>query len=104
MVSIYNDNFTTPKSRIYYFIEVHRCVLTDADNYCDAALYPIANDTKSIEIVVPDLTNKGRDPAKQKFYRYVVYNHTSCKCGSLDERKKQLYENITDNTGECSLL
>ena len=88
-----------------YFIEVHRCVLADADNYCNAAFYPVANDTKDIEIVVPDLTNKDRDPAKkQRFYRYVVYNHTSCKCGNLNERKKQLYEKITDNNGECTLL
>ncbi len=86
-----------------YFIEVHRCVLADADNYCVAALYPVANDTKPIEIVVPDLTNNDRNPAKkQKFYKYVVYNHTSCRCGTLKERNSTLHGNNTNNNGECN--
>ena len=42
---------------------------------------------EEIEIVVPDLTNKHRDPNNgNKFYKYVVYNHTSCQCGKLENR------------------
>ena len=105
MVSIYNENFTTPESRIPYFIEVHRCVLAGPDDDCKAALYPMANDTKDIEIVVPDLTNNDRNPAKKpKFYRYVVYNHTSCKCGSFAEFNSTMHKKIPYNTGECNLL
>ena len=94
VISIYNDNFTTPESRVPYFIEVYRCVETD-HNCLSMETYPVPSNKTEIEIVVPDLTNSYRDLIKKKFYKYVVYNHTSCKCGKLEERK--LYEEIKDN-------
>ncbi len=54
---------------------------------------------EKIEIVVPDLANNDPDPNKHKWYKYVVYSHTSCKCGDLKDRL--LYGNVTN--GECSL-
>ena len=101
MVSIYNDDFTTLPSRPQYFIEVYRCVEVFYGE-CDSGQYgyPVPNIMAEIEIVVPDITNKDRDPSsKKKFYKYVVYNHTSCKCGKLEDRKKKLYKNITNNEG-----
>ena len=96
MISIYNDNFTTPESRVHYFIEVSRCV--EADDTCGSKEYPVPSNKTEIEIVVPDLTNSYRDLIKKKFYKYVVYNHTSCKYGKQEERK--LYEKIQDNEGK----
>ena len=96
MISIYNDKFTTPGSRVPYFIEVYRCV--EADQNCHSNEYPVPSNKTEIEIVVPDLTNTYRDPLKKLFYKYVVYNHTTCKCGKLEERK--LYEEIKDNEGK----
>ena len=77
MISIYNDNFTTPKDRDPYFIEVYRCVTVDPFNdhdKCGADKYPVPHNWTNITIVVPD---HGKKP---KFYKYVIYNHTSCKC------------------------
>ena len=54
---------------------------------------------KEIVIVVPD-----SDPNKQKWYKYVVYDHTSCGCGTLKERNSTLHGKITNNNGECNLL
>ena len=102
MVSIYNDDFTTPPSRPQYFIEVYRCVKLDFGE-CPSSgkyTYPVPIKTAEIEIVVPDITNKDRDPSsKKKFYKYVVYNHTSCKCGSLTYRNSKLHKTITNNKG-----
>ena len=96
MISIYNDNFTTPESRVPYFIKVYRCV--EADPNCGSNKYPVPSNKTEIEIVVPDLTNSYRDLIKKKFYKYVVYNHTSCKCGKLKERK--LYKKIQGDEGK----
>ena len=87
MVSIYNNNFTTPESKVPYFIEVYRCV-SAADLNCGTGYYPMPSRRKEIEIVVPDLTNNYRGSSKL-FYKYVVYNHTSCECGKphLDKKK-----------------
>ena len=60
--------------------------------------YPVQSSKTEIEIVVPDLTNSYRDPFKKTFYKYVVYSHSSCKCGKLKERK--LYQKIQDNEGK----
>ena len=50
--------------------------------------YPVPSSTSEIEIVVPDFKTKyDRDPSKKTFYKYVVYNHTSCKCGTSKERE-----------------
>ena len=38
---------------------------------------------KEIEIVVPDTGNK------TNFYSFVIYDHTSCKCGNTTERKER---------------
>ena len=100
MVSIYNDSFATPPSRPQYFIEVYRCVKVDFGDCRGQYGYPVPKTTAEIKIVVPDITNKDRDPSsKKKFYKYVVYNHTSCKCGKLEDRKKKLYKKITNNEG-----
>jgi hypothetical protein len=103
VVSIYKykDNFTTPLSRPQYFIEVYRCVKVGfGECFSGQYGYPVPNTTAEIEIVVPDITSKDRDPSsKKKFYKYVVYNHTSCKCGKLEDRKKKLYKKITNNEG-----
>ena len=96
MISTYNDHFTTPESRVPYFIRVYRCV--EADDNCGSKKYPVPSNKTEIEIVVPDLTNNYRDLIKKKFYKYVVYDHTTCKCGKLEERK--LYEEIEDNEGK----
>ena len=84
VVSIYNEKFTTPENRHPYFIEVYRCVAID--NYddvetCGGAKYPIQDTWKNITIVVPDRSEK-------KFYKYVVYNHTSCKCEGPNSVRK----------------
>ena len=101
VVSIYNDNFTTPESRYPYFIELYRCVKVEYPKYfdfCGTDKYPVQASMMKIEIVVPDLTNNEWDASKtKKFYRYIVYNHTSCKCGSLRERK--LYNTSLNNLG-----
>ena len=88
MISIYNDDFTTKESRIPYFIEVYRCVEADR---CSSGPngYPVPSNKTEIEIVVPDLTNNHRGGPKL-FYKYVVYNHTSCKCGTSEERKNSV--------------
>jgi hypothetical protein len=103
VVSIYNDEFTTPVSRPGYFIEVYRCVKVEIGE-CRPGRheYPVPNKTEQIEILVPDLTNKHshRDPNNEnKFYKYVVYNHTSCQCGNLKNRKRTLNKIITNNKG-----
>ena len=68
VLSIYGENFETPKSREPYFITVHRCV-----TLCEGWHgWPYPKKHKEVEIVVPDLNNK------TKFYKYVVHNHTSC--------------------------
>jgi hypothetical protein len=100
-VSIYNDKFTTPVSRPQYFIEVYRCVKVEIGE-CRSGRheYPVPNKTEEIEIVVPDLTNKHRDPNNEiKFYKHVIYNHTSCQCGNLEDRKRTLRKIITNNKG-----
>ncbi|CAB4010488.1 Hypothetical predicted protein, partial [Paramuricea clavata] len=58
--------------------------------------YPVPKTTEEIEIVVPDITNKDSS-SKKKFYKYVVYNHTSCTCGTLKYRESTLYKTITNN-------
>ena len=81
VISVYNDNFTTPCNRTPYFIEVYRCV--EAGEYeCFGEFIVQANQTK-IEIVVPDTGDK------TKFYSYVIYNHTSCTCGKENDRKER---------------
>jgi hypothetical protein len=101
VVSIYNDDFSTPPSRPQYFIEVYRCVEVFYSECSSSGPYgyPVPKKPAEIEILVPDITNKDRDPISKKFYKYVVYNHTSCKCGKLEDRKKKLYKNITNNEG-----
>jgi hypothetical protein len=100
VVSIYNDDFVTPPSRPQYFIEVYRCVEADfGECYSGPFEYPVPKNVGKIEIVVPDITNKDSSN-KKKFYKYVVYNHTSCQCGKVGDSKRKLYK--TEN-GESSL-
>ncbi|CAB4000829.1 Hypothetical predicted protein [Paramuricea clavata] len=101
VVSIYNDAFATPPSRPQYFIDVYRCVEVDFGECPSSGPsgYPVPENIEKIEIVVPDITNgKVRNSTnKTKFYKYVVYNHTSCKCGTLKFRGTTLYQTITKN-------
>jgi hypothetical protein len=102
VVSIYGDSFTTPPTKPQYFIEVYRCVQLDFGECPSSGLYgyPVPSTTNEIEILVPDITNRDRDQAdKKKFYKYVVYNHTSCKCGSFRYRNSKLYKTKTTNEG-----
>ena len=94
VVSIYNNDFTTPKSRVPYFIQVYRCV--KADYNCGSTEYPVPLKKEEIEIVVPDLTSSYREDPKV-FYKYVVYSHISCKCGTSEERKNST--EIRNETG-----
>ena len=86
VVSIYNNDFTTPESKVPYFIEVYRCVKADYKCPSDRNGYPVPSKKAEIEIVVPDLSKNYRG-GSVVFYKYVVNNHTSCKCGTLEERK-----------------
>ncbi|CAB4035187.1 Hypothetical predicted protein, partial [Paramuricea clavata] len=100
VVSIYNDDFVTPPSRPQYFIKVYRCVEVDFGE-CPSSgryVYPVPNNVGKIEIVVPDITNKDSSN-KKKFYKYVVYNHTSCECGKVEDSKRKLYK--TENVSEA---
>jgi hypothetical protein len=101
VISIYDDHFATPLSRPEYFIEVYRCVEVGVGEcYSGQFGYPVPKTTEEIEIVVPDITNKDRDSSsKKKFYKYVVYNHTSCTCGTFTNRESTLYKDITNNKG-----
>ena len=104
VVSIYNDVFATPPSRPQYFIEVYRCVKVAYFGECPSSGpsgYPVPENIEKIEIVVPHITNgKDRNSTNiTKFYKYVVYNHTSCKCGTLKFRDSTLYQTITNNEG-----
>jgi hypothetical protein len=102
VVSIYNDNFATLPSRPQYFIEVYRCVKIEFGE-CESGQsgYPVPEKMGKIEIVVPDIAS-GKDwdySNKKKFYKYVVYNHTSCTCGTFEVRDSRLYQTITNNEG-----
>ena len=96
MISIYSETFTTPIDRNPYFIEVYRCVTVDTFDdvfKCGDDKYPVPHTWTNITIVVPDL---GKTP---KFYKYVIYNHTSCKCENLTDRK--LRKEPVEELGEC---
>ena len=86
MVSIYGENFETPKSRAPYFIKIHRCV-----KHCDSKELPKATLWKEVEIVVPDINNQ------TKFYKYVVNNHTACGCHHAEQK---LHKKLASNEGK----
>ena len=97
VVSIYNENFTTPQFRSPYFIEVYRCVAvtTTGDKLvCGSDNYPQPHTWTEIEIVVPDLSKEAN------FYKYIVYNHTSCKCDGTPETTERKFRNDTVDLGE----
>ena len=98
VISLYNENFTTPKDRDPYFVEVYRCVKVDIykdHQACGGDKYPVPNTWTEMQVVVPDLANKTR------FYKYVIYNHTSCKCEFEDPTDRKLRKNLTES-GECT--
>jgi hypothetical protein len=101
VISIYNNDFTTPTSRFPYFIDVYRCVIGGSDCRSDTGSYPVPLKKEKVVIVVPDLTNNHRDPKnKPMFYKYVVYNHMSCTCGKYpDNRTPQEFL-----MGKCNYL
>ncbi|CAB3988101.1 Hypothetical predicted protein [Paramuricea clavata] len=76
VVSIYNEDFTTPESREPYFIKVHRCIIPCWHSSIEM---PVALTQKEIEIVAADINNQ------TKFYKYVVYDHISCKCHDVTQ-------------------
>ena len=93
VVSIYNENFTTPQFRSPYFIEVYRCVAvntTDDVVECGIDKYPVPHNWTEIEIVVPDENNE-----VIKFYKYIIYNHTSCKCGGTHGQRHRGHSGMT---------
>ena len=94
VISIYNDDFVTLPSKPQYFIEVYRCVEVDVGEcFSGRYAYPVPTTTDEIEIIVPDITNKDLDSSdNKKFYKYVVYNHTSCHCGKVEDSKRKLYK------------
>ena len=95
VVSIYNENFTTPQFRSPYFIEVYRCVelATDDDvSKCGSDNYPVPHTWTEIEIMVPDVNN-------EEFYKYIIYNHTLCKCGGIADTERKFW-NDTVELGE----
>ena len=95
VISIYNENFTTPKDRDPYFIEVYRCVTVDEKDQAKCGdEYPVPHTWTNITIVVPDLGNN------LKFYKYVIYNHTSCKCDGT-EKERKLRKKLVEELGEC---
>ena len=102
MVSIYNDDFAIQLSRPQYYIEVYRCVKVQPGECSTGGRYgyPVPKTTEEIEIVVPDIANRDRSYGNNKtFYKYVVYNHTSCQCGRLVDRMRKLYKTIANKKG-----
>ena len=98
VISIYNEEFTTPKDRDPYFIEVYRCVTVDPFNdrdKCGPHDYPVPHNWTNIAIVVPDL---GKNST---FYKYVIYNHTSCKCENPERQDRKLRKKPVEELGEC---
>ena len=95
VISIYNENFTTPKDRDPYFIEVYRCVTVNLEYLAECGhKYPVPHTWTNITIVVPDL---GKNST---FYKYVIYNHTSCKCDGTGKERK-LRKKLVEELGEC---
>ncbi|XP_046841506.1 uncharacterized protein LOC124435556 [Xenia sp. Carnegie-2017] len=93
VVSIYNENFTDiPKDREPYYVKVQRCVI-DKDNVPTCSLcWPQPMTLTEVEIVVPDLKNY------TKFYKYIVYNHTSCYLEeNLTAVNFNLHKNLPSN-------
>lgn len=96
VVSIYGENFDTPESREPYFVKVHRCIIDGV--VTSKNCWPAAATQKEIEVVVPDINNK------RKFYKYIVYNHTSCECRGGESPK--LHKNLSahEASSKCSQL
>ena len=96
VISIYNENFTTPQFKSPYFIEVYRCVelaAIDDVSKCGSDNYPVPHNWTEIGIVVPDLSDE------VKFYKYIIYNHTFCKCGGTADTERKFW-NDTVELGE----
>ncbi|XP_046841146.1 uncharacterized protein LOC124435251 [Xenia sp. Carnegie-2017] len=93
VVSIYDENFTDiPKDREPYYVKVQRCVI-DKDNTPNCSLcWPQPMTLTEVEIVVPDLKYY------TKFYKYIVYNHTSCYLEkNLLDVNFNLHKNLPSN-------
>ena len=101
VISIYNENFTTPQFRSPYFIEVYLCIALatiDDESVCGSDNYLVPHNWTEIEIVVPDVNNE-----VTKFYQYIIYNHTSCKCGGTPEAQR-IFRNDTVELGESNAI
>ena len=90
VVSIYGDNFVTPGSRMPYHVKTQRCAIEKSDKPVDQDGFyvrncsPVPKKREEMEIVVPDIN----DP--KKFYKYIVYNHTSCECDTASRSGKNV--------------
>ena len=66
---------------------------------CKSDKYPVQDTWKNITIVVPDRSEK-------EFYKYVVYNHTSCKCENPKSRKLRWSEKgiLGESIRKCRII
>ena len=79
---------------------MYRCVALatiDDELVCGYDNYPVPHNWTEIEIVVPDVNNE-----VFKFYKYIIYNHTSCKCGGTPEAQR-IFRNDTVELGEPNI-
>ena len=99
-MSIYGDDYKTPHSREPYFIKVHRCLYAETKYGVFNPGFPTSK--TEVEIVVPDINNR------TKFYKYIVYNHTSCAADDLRYFKVRanfkLHKNLTSNESKTLIL
>ena len=98
VVSIYDSNFGTPDSRMPYFVKTQRCVAVEKGKPVDVgglwvSCWSVPKEYEEMEIVVPDIN----DP--KKFYKYIVYNHTSCECDTTrgSGRNVSLHKTLKPN-------
>ncbi|XP_046861640.1 uncharacterized protein LOC124454931 [Xenia sp. Carnegie-2017] len=92
VVSIYSANFSDiPPHRDPYYIKVYRCVI-DSHSWQCVKGWPKPKFQREIKIVVPDLQNQ------TKFYKYIVYNHTSCRCQTQNPKDNfDLHKNMSSH-------
>ena len=80
---------------------MYRCVALatiDDERVCGYDNYPVPHNWTEIEIVVPDENNE-----VIKFYKYIIYNHTSCKCGGTPEAQR-IFRNDTVELSESNAI
>ncbi|XP_046841132.1 uncharacterized protein LOC124435234 [Xenia sp. Carnegie-2017] len=100
VVSIYDENFTDiPKDREPYYVKVQRCVIEKDKLPKCVDCWPQPMTFTEVEIVVPDLKNY------TKFYKYIVYNHTSCYLEkNMTAVNFNLHKNLPSNESQMDFL